>query len=194
MKRLLAAAALASAVQMTSAGLASAQEMYVGEVRLVGFNFCPVGWMQASGQTLSISQYTALFSLYGTTYGGNGTTNFQLPNLNGRAPYGNGTPGQPIGAVYGNSTVTLTVANLPSHTHQLFASSAAPTTNTAQGGLTATFNPNDKIYAASGSPANVQYSPTAIGFTGQNIPISIQSPALAMNWCVALQGIYPSRP
>jgi microcystin-dependent protein len=194
MKRLLATAALAAGLQITCAGLASAQEMYVGEVRLVGFNFCPVGWMQASGQILSIQQYTALYSLYGTTYGGNGSTNFGLPNLNGRAPYGNGTPGQPIGAVYGNSTVTLTIANLPTHTHQLFGSQTGPSTNSPQGALSATFGSNEKIYAPAGSPANAQFAQTAIGFTGQNIPISVQSPALAMQWCVAYTGIYPSRP
>jgi len=64
--------------------------MYIGEVRLFGFNFCPTGWLQASGQTLAVNQYSALFSLYGTIYGGNGQTNFMLPNLNGRAPYDSG--------------------------------------------------------------------------------------------------------
>jgi microcystin-dependent protein len=194
MKRLIAIAALASALQMTGTGLASAQEQYLGEVRLFGLNFCPIDWMQASGQILSISQFTALYSLYGTTYGGNGQTNFGLPNLNGRAPYGSGSPGQPLGAVYGNSTVTLTIANLPAHTHQLFASTNPPTTNTGQGGLSASFNAGDKVYAASGSPANVPYSPTALGSTGGSLPLSIQSPALAMTWCVAVNGIYPTRP
>jgi microcystin-dependent protein len=74
------------------------------------------------------------------------------------------------------------------------ASTNPPTTNTGQGGLSASFNAGDKVYAASGSPANVPYSPTAVGMAGGNLPVSIQSPALAMLWCVAWNGIFPSRP
>jgi microcystin-dependent protein len=194
MKRLVASVALACALQMTGAGLASAQEQYLGEVRLVGFNFCPTGWMQASGQILSIQQYTALFALYGTNFGGNGSTTFGIPNLNARAAYGWGSPGQPFAAVYGAPQATLTVSNLPSHTHQLFGSSAANSINSGSGGLLATFPTNEKPFAASGSPANVNFATTALGFTGGNQPISTQSPALAMNWCVAYVGIFPSRP
>ena len=198
MKRLLATTALACALQVTGSGLASAQEMYIGETRLVAFNFCPLGWFQASGQLLPISQYTALFALIGTTYGGNGQTNFALPNLNGRAPYGNdptGSLGQPIGAVYGSPTVTLTIGNLPAHNHTLNASNAAPNGPNPAGNLLPTFtNPNDKIFAVTGSPANVPMAQNAIGLTGQNLPVNVQSPALAMNWCIAWQGIFPSRP
>jgi microcystin-dependent protein len=194
MKKLLASAALAAALQMTCSGLASAQDMYLGEVRQFGYNWCPVNWLQASGQILPIQQYSALFSLYGTSFGGNGTTTFALPNLNGRTPYGWGPPGQAFGAVYGVSAVTLTVGNLPSHTHQYFASTAAPTVNTVANGYSATFNAGDKVYAPAGSPANAPMSQTSIGFTGSNIPVNVQSPALAMNWCVATSGVYPSRP
>jgi len=198
MKRLLATTALVCALHVTGSGLASAQEMYIGETRLVAFNFCPIGWFQASGQLLPISQYTALFALIGTLYGGNGTTNFALPNLNGRAPYGNdptGTVGQPIGTVYGQSQVTLTVSNLPAHSHSFNASSAAPTTPNPAGALNATFpSANDKVYAPSGSPANTPMAQGAIGLTGQNLPVSVQSPALSMMWCIAYQGIFPSRP
>jgi microcystin-dependent protein len=195
MKRLFATAALAFALHFTGGGMASAQEVdqYLGELRPTAFNFCPTGWFMASGQTLAINQYVALFSLIGTTYGGNGTTNFQLPNLNGRAPYGQ-DQSQPIGAAYGQSQVTLTVGNLPAHTHQAFASSAGPTTNTGTGGLSASFPSTDKVYAAAGSPANVAYSPSAIGATGQNQPFSNQAPALSVSWCIAWQGIFPSRP
>ena len=196
MKRLLATTALVCALHVTGSGLASAQEMYVGETRLFAFNFCPVGWFQASGQLLPIQQYTALFALIGTTYGGNGQTNFALPNLNGRAPYGSGTPGgQPIGAVYGSSTVTLTVGNLPAHSHSFNASTAGPTTPNPAGALNATFpSANDKVYAPAGSPANTPMAQGAIGLTGQNLPVNIQSPALSMMWCIAWQGIFPSRP
>jgi microcystin-dependent protein len=196
MKRLLAIAALLGALQMTGAGVASAQNsQYLGEVRNFGYNWCPTGWIQASGQLLSISQNTALFSLYGTYYGGNGVSNFGLPNLNGAAPYGNGNtpPAQPLGAVYGTTTVSVTTANMPQHTHQLIASSAGPTTNSPNGALVATLNANEKAYAVPGSPANVALATGAVGFTGGNQPVYIQSPALAMNWCVAMVGIYPSR-
>jgi hypothetical protein len=104
MKRLLAAAVLASALQMIGAGLASAQVVYMGEVRLFGFNFCPKYWLQASGQILSINQYVPLFSLYGTLYGGDGEATFALPNLNGRAPYGWSISEPSPGTVYGSST------------------------------------------------------------------------------------------
>ena len=197
MKRLLATTALVCALHVTGSGLASAQEMYIGETRLVAFNFCPIGWFQASGQLLPISQYTALFALIGTLYGGNGTTNFALPNLNGRAPYGNdptGTVGQPIGTVYGQSQVTLTVSNLPAHSHMFNASTANPATPNPAGGLTATFPQSaDQVFAPSGSAANAPMAATIVGVTGQNLPFSVQSPALSMNWCIALMGIYPSR-
>jgi microcystin-dependent protein len=195
MKRLLTAVALAPALYLASVAITFAQEMYVGEVRLVGFNFCPTGWLQASGQTLAINQYTALFSLYGTTYGGDGRTNFLLPNLNGRAPYGSGVGGQPLGAYYGSTQTTLTVANLPSHNHTLNASSAAPSVDGPINGYLGTFtNANQKIYAPPGSPANATMGAGSVGFTGSNQPFSTQSPALAMMWCVAYTGIYPSRP
>ena len=197
MKRLLAAMAFAFVLVPGFANQASAQDMYLGEIRLFGFNFCPVGWTPANGQILPIAQNSALFSLYGTVYGGNGTTTFALPNLTGRAPYGAGTtPGLPptvIGQLYGNSTVTLATANLPAHTHQLNGSSAADTVSSPAGALLATFS-GGNIYAAAGSPPNSPMSTTAIGNTGGNQPVNTQSPALALTWCVATVGIYPSRP
>jgi len=169
--------------------------MYIGEVRLFGFNFCPTGWLQASGQTLAVNQYSALFSLYGTIYGGNGQTNFMLPNLNGRAPYDSGAGGQPIGAYYGSPQATLTIANLPAHGHQLNASTTAPSVDNPTGGYLGTLtNASQKIYAPSGSPANAPMGSGAVGVTGGNQPFSTLSPALAMMWCVAITGIYPSRP
>jgi microcystin-dependent protein len=197
MKRLFAIVALACTLSAGSVNLAAAQEPYLGEVRMFAYNWCPNGWLQAAGQQLNIAQYTALFSLLGTSFGGNGTTNFNLPNLSGRSPDGqqaNGV-GQPFGAAYGNSIVTLTIQNLPSHTHQLTASSGANSVNSPAGALTATFSSSaDKVYTASGAAANTPMSTSAIGFTGGNIPVTVQSPALSMNWCVATVGIYPTRP
>jgi microcystin-dependent protein len=195
MKRLLAAAVLASALQMIGAGLASAQVVYMGEVRLFGFNFCPKYWLQASGQILSINQYVPLFSLYGTLYGGDGEATFALPNLNGRAPYGWSISEPSPGTVYGSSTAALTVANLPAHSHTFNATTNPPVGPNPAGALSATFpQPTDKVYSATGSPANVVMG-NAIGPTGGNQPFNIQSPALAMMWCVAAEtGIFPYPP
>jgi len=198
MKRYITTAILAGALSAVGINASQAQqvEQYLGEVRLVAFNFCPVGWVQAAGQLLSISQNAALFSLLGTSFGGNGTSTFGLPNLSGRAPYGQLTngQGQPFGAVYGSTQVTLTIANLPAHTHQLYGSTAAATTYTLNGSLLPTpTNTSLKEYAGSGSPANSPMAPTAVGMTGSNVPFSTQSPALSMNWCIATSGIFPTR-
>jgi len=105
-------------------------EPFVGEIRAFGFDFAPQGWLQCNGQTLAISQYAALFSLLGTTYGGNGTTNFQLPNLQGRVAIGqgNGAGLSPyvMGQAAGTENVSLATAQIPSHTH---AVNAVTTTN-----------------------------------------------------------------
>jgi microcystin-dependent protein len=196
MKRHVATALLAGALSAAGINLAAAQEMYVGELRQFGFNWCPYGWLQAAGQLLPIQQYTPLFALLGTSFGGNGSTNFALPNLSGRAPYGqlaNGQ-GQPFGAVYGQSQVTLLVSNLPAHTHQLYGSSAAENQPTPAGALLPTFpNANQKFYTSPGAAADKPMAGNAIGVTGSNIPVNIQSPALSMNWCIATTGIFPSR-
>jgi microcystin-dependent protein len=190
MKRLLATLAL-SALGLLGAEQASAQERYIGEVRLFGFNFCPTQWVPANGQIIAIASNQALFALYGTTYGGDGRTNFGLPNLQGRAPVGVSAQ-EPIGAVFGASAVTLTIANLPPHRPQLFGSSAGGGAGSPAGALLATLPGND--YAVAGSPADKPMSASAIGSIGSGIPVSTQSPSLAMTWCVAVQGIFPSRP
>jgi microcystin-dependent protein len=196
MKRHVATAFLAGALSVVGVNLASAQQMYLGEVRLFGYNWCPVGWLQAAGQTLPITQYTALFSLLGTSFGGNGTTNFNLPNLSGNAPYGqlyNGQ-GQPFGATYGTSTVTLTVANLPPHTHQLFASTGPEASNSPTGNWLPTYSSTAVKFYATSAPSTAPMASGSVGLTGSAVPFSIQSPALSMNWCIAITGIYPSRP
>ncbi len=198
MKRHAATAMLAGALSIAGVNLASAQDMYLGELRAFGFNFCPVGWASANGALLSISANAALFALLGTTYGGNGTQTFGLPNLQSRAPYGSGQgpglPNYPLGALFGVSTVTLLTQNLPPHTHQLFGSSVGETVNSPSGALAPTFPAGTKFYAASGSAANTPMSPTAIGLTGSGIPVNTQSPGLAITWCIATTGIFPSRP
>jgi microcystin-dependent protein len=182
---------LLSVLGFLCVGSVSAQEQYIGEVRLVGFNFCPTQWIPANGQLLNISPNQALFALYGTTYGGDGVRTFGVPNLQGRAPVGVSAQ-EPLGAIFGNSTVTLTTANLPPHRPQLFGSSAGGGAGSPAGALLATPPGND--YAPAGSPADKPMSASAIGSIGNGIPVATQSPSLSMTWCVAVQGIFPSRP
>ena len=196
MRKQLATAILAGVLSIANTQGAGAQfvQQYVGEVRLFAFNWCPTGWSQAAGALLPIAQNSALFSLLGTNFGGNGISTFGLPNLSNRAPYGqlaNGM-GQPFAAAYGNSQVTLTVGNLPAHTHQLYGTSASPNTNSPGTALLPTL-PTAQHFFATGASANTAMASTAIAMIGSNIPVSTQSPALSMNWCTAVTGVYPSR-
>jgi microcystin-dependent protein len=196
MKRLLAIVALIGALSTTWVNLASAQDQILGEVRLFGFNWCPVGWAPTNGATMQISQNAALFSLLGTNFGGNGSQTFALPNLSGRAPVGQaaGGVGQPFATAYGAASVTLIVGQMPQHTHQLSGSSVADSVNSPAGAILGTGQTGGRNYAPSGSAADKPMAANAIGMAGQNQPVATQSPALAMNWCVAVVGIYPQRP
>lgn len=184
-------------------------DQYLGEIRMTGFNFAPQGWALCNGQTLPISQYNALFALIGVTYGGNGTTTFNLPNLQGRVPVHQGTGAglSPvvIGQAAGTETVSLTAANLPSHSHVITppVSNAAATASTPVNGFlavdTVAINPPDgrttvtaKSYAA--SPASGQTAGSyPSGATGNNTPVSIAPPYLVVNFIIALTGIFPPR-
>jgi microcystin-dependent protein len=174
-------------------------QVFLGTIQSFGFNFAPTGWALCNGQLLPISQNTALFSLLGTTYGGNGTSNFQLPNLQGRLPMhqGNGPGLTPrvIGEVGGTENQTLLISNMPMHNHSLNASSQNATTEKPGGGFLAAAND-----PASGNAINVYgptsdttMSPTAIGLAGNSIPFSIMPPFLVINFCIALNGLFPSR-
>jgi microcystin-dependent protein len=161
---------------------------FLAEIRLFTFNFAPKGWAQCNGQLLLINQNQALFSILGTTYGGNGTTTFALPNLQGRVPCHFGT-GFTLGQAGGEETHTLLTTEMPSHTHLPMASSAAgpdqgsPTSNlwSAQAG---------NIYAAA---PNSLMSPAAISQGGGGQPHENRPPFLVLTFCIALQGIFPSR-
>lgn len=175
---------------------AQAQESpFVAEVRLFAFNFCPRNWTNAAGQLMAIAQNTALFSLLGTAYGGNGSVNYQLPNLQGRAPVGAGVLGQgpglsPVdwGESGGAETVTLTNNNLPIHTHQQIASVSPATHAAPADGRILAQAQNGGLYANGGTL-------TTLGSTiaGGNQPVFVRNPFLAMSWCVATQGAYPPR-
>jgi microcystin-dependent protein len=176
---------------------------FVGEIRCFGFNFAPTGWAQCNGQIMSIQQNAALFSLLGTTYGGNGTTTFALPNLQGQVPmhWGNGPGGfdTVLGEVQGSTSVTLISGQMPMHNHTVTASAIAAGAGsertaipTAQTYLGSSANPN----AAFQLPAptiNAAFSPKAIGITGNSIPHENMQPYLVLNFCIALQGVFPSR-
>lgn len=168
---------------------------FVGQLMCVGFNFAPEGWALCNGQLLSIEQNTALFSLIGTFYGGDGRTTFALPNLQGRVPVhmGNGLGLTPytVGEQYGVENVTLQIPNMPTHTH-------AVNCDSGKGNKPA---PNGNYPAADAAGVTAEYAATAastmnpgmIGASGGNQPHENRQPSLVLNWIIALQGIYPSR-
>lgn len=173
---------------------------FIGEIKAFGFNFPPRNYMFASGQLLPIAQYTALFSILGTTYGGNGTTNFALPNLNGRVAVGNGQgPGlspYDLGEVTGTETVTLLITEMPAHTHQMMGGtvSNAPTQVTGTPQADAMFGGSSPGKAYVANAANlVTMAPQVIGFTGGSQPHNNIQPVLCINYCIAIQGIFPTR-
>ena len=164
----------------------------LGEIRTFGFNFAPRGWATCSGQTLSISQNTALFSLLGTTYGGNGTTNFMLPDLRGRVAVNAGTgPGltyRPLGEVWGVESVTLSNTNLPTHVHPFTPGVATSSTTKNPAGKA----PGPTTSAAYGDVAGTG-APQTTGAVGGGLPFATSPPSLALTICIALEGIFPSR-
>jgi microcystin-dependent protein len=167
---------------------------FIAEIRILGCNFAPIGWSFCSGQLISIAQNTALFSLIGTTFGGNGTTNFGLPNLQGKAPMQSGQgPGlslRNLGETGGTATVTLLSTEMPSHTHGVVAAtvdiadSNVPTNNNIGKASTQIFNTVG---------TQVPMSVSTISSVGGNQPHNNMMPYLVMNFCIAMQGVYPPR-
>ena len=169
-------------------------EPFLGEIRMFGFNFTPRGWAQCNGVLLPISSNSALFSLLGTIYGGDGRTTFALPDLRGRAPLhygqGNGLSNHPIGQRDGTETATLTAAQMPSHTHQSRVASGNGSSTSPVGNVLATSIEGDASYSGS---ADNNGSSAAIANTGGGQPHNNMQPFLAINFCIALVGIFPSR-
>ena len=166
-------------------------EPFLGMIAIYGFNFAPRGWAFCNGQILAIAQNTALFSLLGTTYGGNGQTTFALPNLQSRVPIhfgqGPGLSSYDLGQSAGSESVTLTTNQMPQHNHIVNATDA----EVSGGGSPANnFIAKGGFY---GTPADITMAPTMIGITGGSQPTSIIQPYLALNFCIALEGIFPSR-
>ncbi len=168
---------------------------FIGQICIFGFNYAPVGWAFCNGQQVSIQQNSALFALLGTTYGGNGISTFNLPNLQGRVPVhmgqGAGLPSYQWGQQGGSATSTLQVANLPAHTHSLNAFSDPGNQTTPKGNLLSSQGIGKNEYRDAG--ALVQMGPQGIGSTGSGQAFDNMPPYLALNFCIALQGIFPSR-
>lgn len=197
MKRaLLSAAVAAASLAAAQPVLAQASDPYLGQLMLVGFTYCPDGWQEANGQLLAVSSNPALFSLYGVTYGGNGSTTFGLPDLRGRVPAHTGTgPGlSPVtqGQIMGADSTVLSIGQMPIHNHALFGSTGTSDTGSPSNALLPTFA-GTNIYSAAGA-ANLTMKPSAIGLAGGNSPFDQHQPTLVLRWCVATSGIFPPRP
>lgn len=168
---------------------------YVGEIRLFGFDYPTVGWMLCQGQILNISAYSTLFALLGTQYGGNGTTTFGLPNLCGRAPMSQGTgPGLPpmtMGEAVGTETVTLLSTEMPFHTHTInaYIQSDNRQQTPAQGSSLAT-STRSSSFLGSVTPDTL-FAPLTIGVTGGTQGHENRQPYLALNYCIATEGVFP---
>jgi len=171
---------------------------YVGEIRMAGFNFAPVGWAQCNGQLLPISQNTALFSLLGTFYGGDGKSTFGLPNMQGCAPMhfgsGAGLSQRDIGETGGETAVTLLSSQMPLHPH-VAQNAAASTAGTP--GPTVIFGGGGRgkepAYAPASTANTVKMSVRAVGTAGNNQPHNNMPPYLTVNFIIALQGVFPPR-
>lgn len=168
---------------------------FVGEIRLFAGNFAPIGWAMCNGQLLPISQNTALFSLLGTTYGGDGRSTFALPNLQASQPLGPGAgPGltpRSLGEVGGEATHTLATSELPPHTHAVQTAAAPDSTQPSATALLARSSDNAPLYHTLTKPAQMAgaaVQPAGAGWAHNNLP-----PVLALSFIIAMQGIFPPR-
>ena len=164
-------------------------EPFLSEIRVFGFGFAPKGWAFCNGQLLPINQNQALFSLLGTTYGGDGRVNFGLPNLQSRVPIHMGN-GHTLGESRGEQNHTLSLSELAAHNHVAECSSALGTQASPSGGVWATDNNGNFPYSTS---PGATMSPGAISPTGGSQPHQNMAPYLTLNFCIALQGIFPSQ-
>jgi microcystin-dependent protein len=167
---------------------------FVAEIRPFAFNFAPTGWAQCDGQLLPISQNTALFSLLGTFYGGDGKSTFALPNLQGSAPMNqgqsSGTSDRTIGEASGSPSVTLIQSEMPAHTHGLNAVEATATERQPPNQM---FAVGEAISAYHTGQPNTTMNQNMLAPMGGSLPHNNMQPSLAVNFCIALQGIFPPR-
>jgi microcystin-dependent protein len=167
---------------------------YIAEIRIVGFNFPPVGWATCDGQLMAISQNTALFSILGTNFGGNGTSNFGLPNFQGNTPMGTGDgPGltpRNVGESGGVATVSLLLSEIPAHNHSWNATDDNQALVQNPGNELTARPTGSNIYAATGTKVNM----VATSITGGNLPHNNLQPYLVMLFIICLVGVFPARP
>lgn len=177
-----------------TAGVGHAQsgEPFVGETRLFATSWCPKNWAVAAGQLLSIAQNSALFSLLGTTYGGNGTQTFALPDLRGRAPTGQGEgPGlssKVMGEVSGTESLSLNVTQMPPHSHRQIATNTPATQASPAGNRMLAQMQNGGLYAPDDAATRLT---TQTSGMGAGLSVDRRNPYLTMTWCIALYGIFP---
>lgn len=167
---------------------------FVAEIRIFPFNFAPKGWAWCNGQLMPISQNTALFSLLGTTYGGDGKTTFALPDLQGRAPMhpgqGPGLSLHDLGETSGSETVTLLESEIPAHSHGLQGDEDDASFMTPQNMYLASGN---QMYLSSNPTPNTTLAPSALAPAGGDQPHNNMMPYLTLYFCIALQGVFPPR-
>jgi microcystin-dependent protein len=186
-----------SILLMLASQIANAQDVpFIGEIKLFAGNYKTNGWLKCEGQILNIAQNVALFSIIGTTYGGNGTTNFALPDLRGRAPIGAGAQGPgldqvALGQKSGVESNSLTVANLPAHTHSINVSTANGTSGDPSGNFFAFSGAVDKEYNSAHS--NQTLNAASVSNTGAGTPLGNMQPSLVLTYWIAIQGIFPSQ-
>ncbi|HKX28053.1 MAG TPA: tail fiber protein [Blastocatellia bacterium] len=172
-------------------------EPFIGEIRIFGFNFAPLGWAACNGQLMSIAQNTTLFSILGTTYGGDGKTTFALPNLQSRAPMmwgqGPGLTARDIGESIGTDTVTLLSTQIPAHNHQYQNFTGDGTQQNPTNSAILADPPAGRIYQTDVTSNLTQMSPQAVGLAGGSQPHNNQQPFLTLMFCIALEGVFPVR-
>jgi microcystin-dependent protein len=179
-------------------------DQFVAEIRIFPFNFPPTGWAFCNGQLMPISQNTALFALLGTTYGGDGKSTFALPDMQDSAPMqpgqGQGLSLRDLGEMSGSESITLLVSEIPLHTHVPQVSVVDTTTNAAQGNVIGKARWDDgqgttgNISLFSGQAVTTTLSQTGLALAGGGLPHNNMQPYLTLNFCIALQGIFPQRP
>ncbi|MEC5156395.1 phage tail protein [Chryseobacterium sp. MP_3.2] len=195
MKKLLFLAVVGLSMTSNTAN-AQGSDPYLGQIAFVGFNFAPNGWAECNGQLLSIAQNSALFSLLGTTYGGNGQTTFALPDMRGRmvihAGQGPGLTVYSQGEIGGQENVTLTTPQIPAHSHGIVAVTDEGNQSSPTNNLPANTKTLDKEYSS--LAGNTTMKSSMVSPTGGSQPHENRSPFLTLKCIIALQGIYPSRP
>ena len=172
----------------------------IGEIRMFGGNFAPLGWAFCDGSLVSIAVYTAAYSIIGDTFGGDGQTTFALPDFRGRVPVGTSADGStfPLGLAAGSESVTMTVVQMPTHTHIATANISIPAVSSAAD----LSNPSGNLLASAASTYSAQPSDSSLApisvtgtstVSGSNQPFGIMQPVLGLNYIVCLEGVYPSR-